>query len=190
MNYKNCKTFHITLGVMALLIAMSAILFIMGREPICTCGYIKLWHGIVISSENSQHIFDWYTFTHIAHGLILYAIISFVRPKLSIGKKILIALAFESAWEILENTDMVINRYRAATISLDYYGDSMVNSLGDAAAMLAGFWFAAKQYIWLSILLFIIIEAALGIIIRDNLTLNIIMLINPLDAIKIWQSGQ
>ncbi len=173
----------------AIIIAMTAILLLMGREPICTCGYIKLWHGVVISSENSQHILDWYTFTHIAHGLIFYAILSFIAPKWSFTKKLLLAIAVEGAWEILENTDMVINRYRAATISLDYYGDSIINSIGDVLAMVLGFWFAAKQRVWLSILVLICMELMLAYIIRDNLSINIIMLIYPIEAIKLWQSG-
>ncbi len=184
MNYSKLKPY---LFGTAIIVITACVLYIMGREPICECGYIKLWHGIVASSENSQHLFDWYTFTHIIHGLLLYAFLSIFAPKLSFSKKILIAIAFECAWEILENSDMVINRYRAATVSLDYYGDSIINSLGDVMAMMAGFFFAAKQKLWLSIMLCLLIELVLALIIHDNLTLNIIMLLHPFDAIKLWQ---
>lgn len=179
---------YMLLGAGVILV-MTIVLYVMGRVPICECGYVKLWHGIVVSSENSQHLFDWYTFTHVSHGIIIYFLISVFGKKLSLGKKLLLAILLECSWEVLENTDMVINRYRAATISLDYFGDSVVNSVGDVIAMIAGFWFAAKQRVWQSLGLLICLEIALAIIIRDNLTLNILMLIYPIDKIKIWQSG-
>lgn len=170
-----------------------AILYFMGREVICTCGYIKFWHGVVVSSENSQHLFDWYTFTHVIHGLgfflLLYVVEKISGKRIPLTTKFLVALSLESTWEILENTDFVINRYRAATISLDYFGDSIINSLGDIIAMLAGFWIAAKKSVWLSIGLFIVIELALLWIIRDNLTINLIMLIYPIEALKQWQGA-
>ncbi len=153
----------------------------------CTCGYIKLWHGIVVSSENSQHIFDWYTFTHIIHGLGFYLLLTLINKRMPFALKLLIAIGLESAWEILENTNMVIDRYREGTISLDYFGDSIVNSVGDVIAMIAGFWIAAKKPIWFSVALYIFIEVSLAILIRDNLTINIIMLIHPIEAIKHWQ---
>lgn len=180
----------ISLAVVAI---MAAMLLLMGREPLCTCGYIKLWHGLTVSSENSQHLSDWYTFTHIIHGLGFYLLITLVGKlfgkQLPLGMKLLLAIGIESAWEVLENTDLVINRYRTATLALDYYGDSVVNSLGDVLAMAAGFWFAARRSVWLSVLLFLFIELALAYAIRDNLTLNIIMLIYPLEAIRTWQAG-
>jgi hypothetical protein len=179
--------------ITGIVMLMALVLLTMGREPICTCGYIKLWHGVVVSSENSQHLFDWYTFTHIIHGLGFYLLVFLISKlfgrRLPFGGALLIAVFLEGAWEILENTDMVINHYRAATISLDYYGDSVINSLGDVMAMIAGFWFAARRAVWQSILLFVGIELALAWAIRDNLTLNIIMLAHPIEAIKHWQAG-
>jgi len=173
---------------LAIVLAMSTALFLMGREPMCTCGTIKFWHGVVKSSENSQQLFDWYTFTHVVHGLGFYLLLTLLNKRMPFGVKLLAAIFLESAWEILENTDMIINRYRAATISLDYYGDSIVNSVGDVIAMIAGFVIAAKKPIWMSIALFLILEIALAVIIRDNLTINIIMLIHPMEAIKHWQN--
>ncbi len=189
MNRLSTKT-RVGLGVLIVAV-MAAVELSLGRVPWCTCGYIKLWHGIVVSSENSQHLFDWYTFTHIIHGLGFYLLLWLVdrKKRFSVATKLLIAIGLESAWEIMENTNSIINRYRAATISLDYYGDSVINSLGDVVAMIAGFYFAYRTWIWLSVLLFIAIEFILAYIIRDNLTLNIIMLIHPFEAIKLWQAG-
>jgi Protein of unknown function (DUF2585) len=161
----------------------------MGRVPICECGYVRLWHGVVVSSENSQHITDWYTFTHIVHGFGFYALLWVIARGLPPHTRLLLAVVLEAMWEVLENTPMVINRYRAATISLDYYGDSIVNSVSDVVAMMIGFWAARRLPVWGSLLAVIVLEVALAVIIRDNLTLNILMLVHPFEAVKRWQLG-
>lgn len=183
----------IVTAVIAIPLLAALAMYLMGREVICTCGYIKFWHGVVFSSENSQHLFDWYSFTHILHGLGFYLLITIIEKltgrNISLPAKFLAAVCLESAWEVLENSDFIINRYRAVTISLDYFGDSIINSMGDILAMMLGFWVAAKKPIWFSVSLVLLLEIGLLIAIRDNLTLNLIMLIYPLDAVKLWQSS-
>jgi hypothetical protein len=185
MNY---RYWLVSAGIFfALLLA----LFAMGRVPWCECGYVKVWHGAVQSSENSQHLTDWYTPSHIIHGFLFYLFLRFIEKKKerSFGLLVALALFFEVSWEVFENTDFVINRYRTATIAFDYYGDSIINSATDVLAMLLGFWLAHKLPVWAVVTAAIVLEAVVGYAIRDNLFLNIIMLIYPFAFIKNWQMG-
>ncbi len=172
-----------------LIITAATILLFMGREPICKCGYIMLWNGVVQSANNSQHISDWYTFSHIIHGFIFYGLTRLAFPRWSLAARLTVATFVEGSWEIFENTDFVINRYREATISLDYYGDSVLNSVCDILAMVAGFFLARRLPVWVTVALAVFFELFTGYMIRDNLALNIVMLLWPLDAIKAWQAG-
>lgn len=166
----------------------------MDRPPICTCGYVELWHGTVQSSGNSQHITDWYSPSHFTHGLIMYFVAWLLWCKLRLfgGRParwaLPIAVVVEAAWEVLENTPMVIDRYRAVTVSWGYSGDSIVNSTADIGWMIVGFLVAARLPVRASIALALFFELLTLWVIRDNLTLNVIMLFWPIEAIRQWQA--
>lgn len=184
-------------AVLAFVMALvfGAILLAMGRVPICTCGTVKLWWPEVVSPQNSQHIADWYTFSHIIHGLLFYffAHVLWRRWQLLGGKPALwalpIAVAFEGFWELLENSPLIIERYRAVTVSLGYNGDSVINSMADIGWMTLGFLIASRLPAWASVALGVAFELFTLAMIRDNLTLNVLMLVWPIDAIRVWQAG-
>jgi hypothetical protein len=168
--------------------AACALLFLMHRPPICTCGRIELWHG-ALDSGNSQHIADWYSLSHIIHGFLLYGAAFLLLKGQPAGVRLAAAVATESAWELLENSPVIIDRYRTATIALGYSGDSILNSMSDIGMMTLGFLFAARMPAWLTVGAAILLELLALAVIRDNLTLNILMLTWPLDAVREWQAA-
>jgi hypothetical protein len=155
----------------------------------CACGRLNPISLNVNSSHNSQHLFDPYSLSHVLHGLLFFGILYLFRRHISAGWRFAIAAAIEIAWEMMENSPIVINRYRTATMALGYTGDSILNSLADVASFLLGFWLAKKLGLWKSIAIFVVVELLMLWTIRDNLTLNVLMLLWPIDAIRRWQAG-
>ncbi len=175
--------------IAGLLLGAALILLAMGRPPICTCGTIKLWEGVVNGPGNSQHIADWYSFSHITHGFLFYAAGHWLLRGAPIALRLALAVALEMAWEILENSPVIIDRYREATMAFGYSGDSILNSLADGGWMIAGFAFARRVPWQVTLAVGLGFELFTLAMIRDNLTLNILMLVWPLDAIRTWQAG-
>ncbi|HLG58593.1 MAG TPA: DUF2585 family protein [Vicinamibacterales bacterium] len=172
------------------LVCVTGILEIsMGRPLTYRNGPVRFWVGEVNSDQNSQQVADPYTFTHVIHGAAFYGLTHVAMGPASVGLRVAVALTLEAMWEAYENTDTVINRYREATIALGYYGDSVLNSVADVLACLLGFALAARLRWWWTVSWVVATEIALAIMIRDNLTLNIVMLILPIEAIKRWQTG-
>jgi hypothetical protein len=166
-----------------------AILLAMGRPPICTCGTIRLWEGSPLSPETSQQLFDWYTFSHIVHGFLFYGAIWLVfRGRITVWQALLIAMAVEIGWEILENTPWVIEAYRQQALAQGYVGDSTLNSVFDTFSMMAGFALARFIPVWLSVVAVLLLELSAAYAIHDNLTLNVLNFIHPFDFITHWQS--
>ncbi len=180
-------------GTLALFVAVLAITgcleWAMGRSPLGPDGRFGLWEGDIWSSENSQRVADPYSFSHLVHGILFFGFLWLFRSKLSIQHRFLIAALLEAGWEILENSPIIINRYREATIALGYVGDSILNSLSDILMMAAGFVFASRVRLWVSVAAVVLMEVGCALWVRDNLTLNVIMLIHPVEAIKTWQMG-
>jgi hypothetical protein len=167
--------------------ATAVALLAMGRPPICTCGHVTLWGPV--GPTQSQMLSDWYSFSHVVHGLLFYAALWLVARKWPVERRFLAALVLECAWEVIENTPMVIDHYRNVTVSLGYVGDSALNSMSDIAMMMLGFLAARKLPLWASILLLVVLEVVPLLVIRDNLTLNVLMFLWPNPAILHWQSA-
>jgi hypothetical protein len=174
--------------VVVILAVMAAINLWGGRLLICSCGYVEFFHA-ALDAGNSQHIADWYTLSHIIHGFLFYWIGSLVLKGRPPGERLILAVAIEAAWEVFENSPMVIDRYREATIALGYTGDSVINSVSDVAWMALGFAFARRVPVWVTVAVAVAFELLALAVIRDNLTLNVLMLVHPFDAIKAWQAG-
>ena len=177
------------LAAILILIAAATILLAMGRNPICTCGTVELWVGQRDSPKTSQMLADWYSLSHIVHGLLFYAALWLVARRWPVEWRFLAALIIESAWEVTENTPFVIDRYRETTAALGYTGDSVINSLSDIAMMCAGFLVARKLPVWAGVALLILLEVVPLFVIRDNLALNVWNLLAPNPAVAAWQAG-
>ena len=173
----------------ALVAVTAAVLLWMGRPAICTCGEVKLWVGTVQGPDNSQHIADWYTPSHIIHGFIFYGLGWLFLRRNPPGDRLLAAISIEAAWEVLENSQWIIDRYREATMALGYNGDSVLNSVADLGWMLLGFAVARRMPVWATVAIALAFELLTLLVIRDNLTLNVLMLVAPIDAIQEWQVG-
>jgi hypothetical protein len=189
MRAAKLTTAHCVLIALGLIGVQAVVEHAMGRVAICTCGYVKLWEGDVNSSGNSQHLTDWYSFSHLIHGFGFYLLFWLVGRRWPVGLRFLAALTLEISWELIENSSFIIDRYRAETISLNYYGDSIINSVSDTLMATTGFWLAYYLPVTAIVLLTLAMEIGVGYAIRDNLTLNIIMLIHPVAWIKAWQSA-
>jgi hypothetical protein len=177
-------------AVMGLILVWATIqLRLQGRVWWCACGGWSPWAGDTWSRHNSQHLLDPYSFSHVLHGLIFCGALAWLFPRVRVAWRLVAAALIETAWEVTENTEFVIDRYRTVTASLDYHGDSVINSLGDILCFVAGFWLARRLGLWRSVALFVVTELALLFFIRDNLTLNVLMLLWPIQAIKTWQIG-
>ena len=174
---------------LAIVVVTASLQLAMGRSAVYAHGPVRLWVGDVNSDQNSQQVADPYTFSHVIHGALFYGLTHLTMAPASAGARVIVAVAIEGAWEAYENTDTVIDRYRAATIALGYYGDSVLNSIADMIACLIGFVLASRFRWWWTVSWAVATEILLAIAIRDNLTLNILMLIHPFDAIRRWQLG-
>jgi hypothetical protein len=176
-------------AILAVGVVAVALLRIEGRRWWCACGQPFLWAGDVWSPHNSQHLFDPYSFTHVLHGLVLCGLFAWALPRLAVPWRLCLVLGLEAAWEIVENSNFVIQRYREATVSLAYQGDTVANSLGDILCCGVGFVLARWLGLRGSLALFLVTEAVLLLWIRDDLALNVLMLIYPLESVKAWQAG-
>ena len=174
-------------GFVALQVAALAL---MGHPVLCACGTVKLWHGLVSSPETSQHLIDWYTFSHVIHGFAFYLLLWLLAPAWPLGVRFALAIGLEATWEIVENTPMLMERYREGALAQGYFGDSIINSVMDTLAMATGFVLARLLPPWATVTLALAMELFTGATVRDNLTLNIIQLLHPTDAISRWQVGK
>lgn len=188
-NFSSAKDFAPLAASFAVVVLAVIQLRYQGRVWWCKLGDYSPWSSDAWGSHNSQHLFDPYSFTHVLHGVLYFWLISLIFRRMPFIWQLFTAILAESSWEIFENTNFVIQHYRTATLALDYYGDSVINSLGDILSCTTGFIIAYKIRFWRSLVLFLVIEIILLILIRDSLLLNIVMLIHPIEAVKVWQSS-
>ncbi len=177
----------VAIGVLVVVQALT--LYAFGQPAICDCGVVKLWEGVVTSTGMSQHMTDWYTFSHIIHGFIFFYLLRYIFPNKTLLWRLAIAVGFEAAWEIAENTPALIEHYQQQALASGYVGDSILNSLMDTVAMLSGFLFASRNRVAIVVGIALAMEVFTLVLIRDNLTLNIVNLIHVVPGINEWQSG-
>ena len=174
-------------ATIAILPLMALLLWAEGRMLLCACGEFKVWIGDTCSSSNSQQLFDPYSFTHILHGFVLFWLIALIFRRLKPGWQFSLAVALEAAWEVFENTRFVIEHYRAETAALGYQGDTIVNSFGDLICAIVGYLVARQLGLRRSLIVFFVIEVILAVWIRDGLLLQLVMLLRPVESVKLWQ---
>jgi len=175
------------LALLLVLTIAALLLLSFGRPVICTCGTVAMWGHF--GPEQSQMIADWYSPSHIVHGFLFYGLLHLIARRWPVERRFLVALVIEAAWELLENTPLIIDRYREATVALGYSGDSILNSSSDIALMALGFWAARRLPVWASVVVVLLLELIPLIAIRDNLTLNVLMLVAPSEAVRAWQGA-
>lgn len=177
------------LAVAGLMALQAVVLYAFGQPAICTCGVVRLWAGTVLGPENSQQLIDWYSFTHVLHGIGFYFLLWLIAPRTPVMLRLTLAVGLEVGWEILENTPFIIERYRQQALAQGYVGDSILNSLSDTVVAIFGFGLARLLPVWGSVAVVVGLELFVGVMIHDNLTLNIIQLIYPIPALSQWQAG-
>ncbi|QIN81252.1 DUF2585 family protein [Rubrobacter tropicus] len=177
------------IAVVAVLAGTTYLLRSQGRLWVCSCDYVLLWSGDAWSSDNSQHLLDPYSFTHVLHGFVLCGLLALVVPRVPAVWRLWLAVSVEALWEVVENSEFVIRRYREETAALGYTGDTVLNSLADIVLCGIGFALADRLGFRLTAALFVLTEAVLAVWIRDGLILNIIMLIHPIEAVREWQAA-
>ncbi len=174
---------------LALIGVQIAVLNQFGQPFFAASGRLLLWVGDPFSPDTSQQFSDWYSFSHIIHGFIFYGLLRLVAPRLPLGARLLLAMGLEISWEIAENTPFVIEAYRKQALAVGYVGDSIFNSVSDTVMMVLGFFFASRAPALVTVVLAIALELFTGYMIRDNLTLNILNFVAPMDAVHAWQAG-
>jgi hypothetical protein len=190
LKWSECVSLKIYLMIgLAILVLQAVALLAMGLPAICRCGYVELWHGNPSGPETSQHLFDWYTYTHVIHGFGFYLLLWLLAPRAPFGLRLAFAIGLESAWEIFENTPFVMERYRLSALARGYFGDSVINSGADTIAAVFGFVLAARLPVWSTLAVAVAMELFAGYMIHDNLTLNIIQLLYPNALVSRWQAG-
>lgn len=189
MRLRSPRPFTLAAILTLILITTGVTEWLSDRPPICPCGTVKLWTGVVHGPENSQMVADWYSLSHVVHGLLLYGALWLVARRWPAGWRLVLATVVEAGWEMLENSAPIIERYRSTTAAFGYTGDSILNSLSDIGFMLVGFALARLLPVRAAVALGLALELISLARIRDNLALNVLMLVYPIDAIRVWQGG-